>query len=297
VAANGTGDHLLGKEALTQNESVAMRESSRYTLPSGGGRQARAFRGQVRDGSWTKPTSGQCAGFVQANLVILPQTLADDFAEFCARNPRAMPVLDVTAPGDPHPARTAPSADLRTDLPKYRIYRFGQLEAEVTDIASYWREDSVAFVLGCSFTAESKLLDAGVGLRHIALGQNVPMYPTNRPCTPSRLFHGPLVVSMRPIARSHLRTACEITERYPLAHGGPIHVGDPSALGIIDLHRPEWGDAIDVAPDEVPVFWACGVTPQAAIRICKPELAITHAPGYMFVTDVTDADIAGRMSL
>lgn len=256
--------------------------------------QPREVRQLFRSGEWTSPTSGLCLGYLQANLAILPEALADDFRDVCSANPRPMPLIDVTEPGSPVPPRVAPEADLRTDVPRYRVYRLGLFDAEVTDIIDLWRDDLVAFLLGCSFTAEAKLLEAGVRLRHMELGQNVAMFKTSLECEPKGAFHGPVVVSMRPIARDQVELAARVTEDYPLAHGGPLHIGDPAAIGIEDLLSPDWGDAIEPLPDEVPVFWACGVTPQALIMSVQPEFAITHAPGHMFITDVPDTEIRGR---
>jgi uncharacterized protein YcsI (UPF0317 family) len=248
----------------------------------------------IREGGWDKPTTGLCLGYLQANLAILPKDLASEFQAVCEANPRPMPLLDVTEPGDPHPRRIAHDADLRTDLPRYRVYRNGELAAEVSDIRQLWRDDLVAFPLGCSFTAEGKLLAAGVRLRHIELGQSVPMWRTSLQVQPVGRFRGPVVVSMRPIRKDQLELAERVTAELPLAHGAPLHVGDPEKIGIGDLGRPEWGDAILPLEDEVPVFWACGVTPQALIMAARPEFAITHAPGHMFITDVPDAAIRGR---
>ena len=250
---------------------------------------------RFRAGGWTGVTSGMCLGHLQANLAVLPAEAAAGFRRFCAANPRPLPLIDVTAPGDPVPRSAAPGADLRTDLPRYRVYRRGELEAEPTDVRDLWRDDLVAFLLGCSFTAESSLLAAGVRLRHLERGQNVPVFVTSIPCAPAGGFHGPLVVSMRPIARESVEVATRVTAGYPLAHGAPLHAGDPAEIGIADLGRPDFGDPIEPLPDEVPVFWACGVTPQAVIAAVKPEFAITHAPGHMFITDLTEAEVRGRV--
>jgi uncharacterized protein YcsI (UPF0317 family) len=205
-----------------------------------------------------------------------------------------MPLIDVTEPGDPSPRRVAPGADLRTDVPRYRVYRHGRLAGEPTDVSDLWRDDLVAFLLGCSFTAESVLLDAGIRLRHIELGRNVPMFITSVECAPVGRFHGPVVVSMRPVSRDKLELAASVTAEYPLAHGAPLQVGDPAAIGIADVGRPDFGDPVELLPDEEPVFWACGVTPQAVIMSVQPDFAITHAPGHMFITDLTDAEVRGR---
>lgn len=234
-------------------------------------------------------TAGLAPGFAQANLAVLPRADAYDFLLFCQRNPKPCPLLEVTEPGSPVPEGVAPEADLRTDLPRYRIFRDGELVAEPADIAEYWREDLVAFLLGCSFTFEHALLRAGIPLRHIAEGKNVAMYRTGVACRTAGRFQGPLVVSMRPIAASQVARAAQISGRYPAVHGAPVHVGDPATLGIADLDRPDYGDPAEIRPGEVPVFWACGVTPQAVAVASRPPLLITHAPGSMFVTDVPEA--------
>jgi len=249
-------------------------------------------RERIRRGEWVRPTAGCAAGYVQANLVVLPRELAYDFLLFTHRNPRPCPLLEVTDPGSPEPVRVAPGADLRTDLPKYRVYRHGVLTEEVTDLLPLWRDDLVAFLLGCSFTFEAALLKADVPVRHLEEGCNVPMYITNRPCAPAGLFEGPLVVSMRPIPPEKVARAAAVTARFPAVHGAPVHVGMPEALGIWDLGRPDFGDPVTIRPGEVPVFWACGVTPQAVAMRVKPPLMITHAPGHMFVTDLRDEALA-----
>lgn len=249
-------------------------------------------RGLIRQGKWRQPTAGLCQGRVQANLVILPRELAHDFLLFAQRNPKPCPLLEVTEPGSPEPVQTAPGADLRRDLPRYRIYRHGRLEAEVTDLMGIWQEDLVSFLLGCSFTFEAAMLRAGVPVRHLEEGKNVPMYITTRPCQQAGIFQGPLVVSMRPIPRPLISMVIEATTGFPAAHGGPIQVGDPASLGIADLGRPDFGDPVTIRPGEVPVFWACGVTPQAVAMRAKPPLMITHAPGYMFITDLEDEALA-----
>ena len=257
-----------------------------------GGMHPREARALIREGKWTKPTAGLALGYAQANLVVLPKEWAFEFLLFCHRNPRPCPVLDVTDVGSPHPLRVAPEADLRTDLPRYRIYRHGQLDAEVTEITDLWQDDMVAFLLGCSYTFEAALLAAGIPVRHIEEGCNVPMYITNIGCAPAGRFRGPMVVSMRPIPSRQVVEAMEITARFPKAHGAPVHIGDPAAIGIADLARPDFGDTVTVREREIPLFWACGVTPQVAAREARPELMITHAPGHMFITDVRDEELA-----
>lgn len=233
------------------------------------------------------PTSGWCRGWTQANLIAVPQALAFDLLLFAQRNPRSCPVLDVTEPGEASTAIFA--GDLRTDLPAYRVYERGELVAETTDVLAHWRADLVGFLIGCSFTFEAALLEAGVPVRHLEAGTNVPMYRTSRQCRPAGALHGPMVVSMRPIPAELVATAVRVTARYPAVHGAPLHVGDPGALGIRDLDSPDYGDPVEVRPGEVPVFWGCGVTPQAAVATSRPEFAIGHAPGSMAITDARDS--------
>lgn len=250
-------------------------------------------RRHVRAGTWTAPTPGLALGYVQANLVAVPRDLAFDFLLFCQRNPRPCPLLDVTEPGDAEPRLVAAGADLRTDVPRYRVYRGGRLSDEPSDVRALWGADWVGFLLGCSFTFENALLEAGVLLRHIEMGCNVPMYRTNIACTPAGVFRGPMVVSMRPLTSDKAIRAVQVCSRFPRAHGAPVHIGDPGAIGIKDLSRPDFGDAVEVRAGETPVFWACGVTPQAVLMEARPEIAITHAPGHMFVTDLRDTDLEG----
>lgn len=234
------------------------------------------------------PTSGWAPGHTQANLVVLPQEWAYDMLLFAQRNPQPVPLLDVTDPGAVSTV-LAPEADLRTDLPRYRVWRDGHLVDEPTDVVDLWTDDLVAFLIGCSFSFETALLDAGVPIRHLEQKRNVSMYRTNVECRPAGRLSGPLVVSMRPVPASQVVTAVQVTTRMPEVHGAPVHVGSPSALGIADLANPDFGDPVQPRDDDVPVFWACGVTPQAALMASKPPFAITHAPGFMFVTDVADA--------
>lgn len=246
------------------------------------------LREAIRRGEFSGPTGGLASGFTQANLVALPEADAFDFLRFCVRNPKPCPLLEVTDPGSPEPTQTAPGADLRTDVPRYRVWRDGQLAGEPTDAREHWREDFVAFLIGCSFTFERALLADGLPVRHVEQGVNVPMYRTSVPCTPAGRFAGPLVVSMRPMRPDQAIRATQITSRYGPVHGAPVHVGEPAAIGIADLGRPDYGDAVEVRDGELPVFWACGVTPQAVAVASRPELMITHAPGHMFVTDARD---------
>ncbi len=248
----------------------------------------RRARARFRDGR-PGPTAGWAPGYAQANLIAVPTDWAEDVRAFCASNPRPCPLLDATEPGSWH-TRLAEGADLRTDLPRYRVWRDGELVEEAAEVTGHWRDDLVAFLLGCSFTFEAALAAAGVPLRHVEQGRNVPMYLTDRPCTPAGRLRGPLVVSMRPIPDALVDTAVRVTARLPEMHGAPVHTGDPGALGVRDLDRPDFGDPVDRAPGDVPVFWACGVTPQAALMASRPPFALTHAPGHMFVTDVRDEE-------
>ncbi len=257
-----------------------------------GYKNPKQLRKLIRARQLVTPTCGLAPGYTQANLVILPRELAFDFLLFCQRNPKPCPVLEVLEPGVSEPAFTAPGADIRVDVPLYRIYRDGVLLSEEEDIMNYWDGGLVSFLLGCSFTFESALTRAGIPLRHLEEGKNVSMFVTNVPTSPAGMFSGPLVVTMRPIPRESVIRAIQITSRFPGVHGAPVHVGEPVKIGIKDLTRPDYGDPVDVKEDEVPVFWACGVTPQAVALKSKPPLMITHSPGYMFITDLLDEDLA-----
>jgi uncharacterized protein YcsI (UPF0317 family) len=235
------------------------------------------------------PTAGWSAGH-QANLIAVPRDYAFELLLFAQRNPKACPVLDVLEPGQ-RSGPLLPNGDIRTDVPAYRVYVDGELVAEPSDVLEFWTDDLVAFAIGCSFTFEAALQDSGVPVRHIEQGRNVPMYRTNRMCRPAGRMSGPLVVSMRPVAPEQVADAVRITSRYPSVHGAPVHVGDPAALGIADLAAPDFGDPVDIQPAEIPVFWACGVTPQAAVMQTRLPLAIGHAPGHMLITDLRDAEL------
>ncbi|RZQ63369.1 putative hydro-lyase [Amycolatopsis suaedae] len=235
------------------------------------------------------PTTGWANGFTQTNLIAVPDFWAYDVLLFCQRNPAPCPVLDVSDPGDPS-TRLAEGADLSTDLPRYRIWENGQLTSEASDVSRWWRDDMVAFSIGCSFTFESALAAEAIPLRHLDQGRNVSMYVTNQECEPAGRLHGPLVVSMRYIPADRIDDAVRITRAMPAVHGAPVHIGAPSALGIADLAKPDFGDPVDPLPGDVPVFWACGVTPQAALMASRPPFAITHAPGHMFITDRLDSE-------
>lgn len=252
-------------------------------------------RRAIRDGSLTGQTSGLAPGFVQGNLVVLPADWAEDFRAFCLANPKPCPLLAIGKPGDPALPGVGQDIDIRTDVPAYRVFRAGTLVDEVPDIADLWRDDFVSFLIGCSFSFENALLRAGIPVRHVALGRNVPMFRTNIRCTPAGRFSGTLVVTMRPLSPADAARAAAITARLPQVHGGPVHQGDPAALGIADLGRPDYGDPVPVEPGEVPVFWACGVTPQVALAQARPPIAVTHSPGCMLMTDVTEDDLlSGR---
>lgn len=248
-------------------------------------------RKRIREGRLTGPTSGIAAGYMQGNLAILPRSHAGDFMRFCLRNPKSCPVLGVGEPGDP----ALPSLgvdDIRTDVARYRVFRDGVAGADVSDLNALWRDDLVTFVLGCSFSFESALQRAGITVPHIAAGRNVPMYVTDIPTRAAGPFSGPLVVSMRAFSPADAIRAIVLSERYPLAHGAPVHLGDPARIGIRDIGRPDFGDPPVIAEGQIPVFWACGVTPQMAIGAARPDLAITHKPGFMLVTDMP-AESAG----
>lgn len=251
-----------------------------------------AARLACREGSFAGPTAGVAPGLVQGNLAILPRDLAGDFLRFCQLNPKPCPIIGVSDPGEPRMPTLGLDVDIRTDLPGYLVWRNGKIVDEPTDILSWWRSDLVAFVIGCSLSFEEALIAEGLPMRHVANRSRVPMYRSNIACQPAGPFSGPMVVSMRPLAPPDAIRAIQITSRYPAVHGAPVHMGFPAAIGIGDLARPDYGDAVDILPGELPVFWACGVTPQAVIASVKPEFAITHAPGLMLVTDLRNSQLA-----
>jgi uncharacterized protein YcsI (UPF0317 family) len=257
-----------------------------------GAEDGRRERLRARIGEITGPTAGLAPGNVQANLVILPMALAHDFLRFAQANPKPCPVLAVSEAGDPRMPSLGEDLDIRTDLPKYRVWRRGKLDEEPVDISHVWRDDLVSFALGCSFSFEQALIEDGIELRHVTRGTNVPMYRTNIRCEPAGPFAGPLVVSMRPMRPIDAIRAIQITSRFPSVHGAPVHIGLPAMIGIADLAKPDYGDAVPIKSDELPVFWACGVTPQAVIAQAKPEFCITHAPGSMLITDVVNSKLA-----
>lgn len=250
------------------------------------------LRLMMRHGDLVQTTSGFAPGHVQANLAILPRALAFDFLLFCQRNPSPCPLLEVVEAGEVEPREFAPGADLRSDAPLYRVYERGELTAEVTDISEFWRDDLVSFLLGCSFSFETALMRAGMEMRHMTCDTTVPMFITNIQTTSAGVFSGPMVVSMRPIPQEQVVRAVQVTSRFPAVHGAPVHVGDPAAIGIGDIYAPDFGEPVEFKDGEVPVFWACGVTPQAVAMSARPPLMITHAPGHMFITDKKDEDLA-----
>jgi uncharacterized protein YcsI (UPF0317 family) len=249
-------------------------------------------RQAIRAGRWTNHTAGLAKGYVQGNLVILPKALASDFLQYCQRNPKPCPLLAVGNPGDYKLPTLGADLDVRGDVPRYRVWRGAELIEEPRDIRALWREDFVSFVIGCSFSFEQALLESGVPLRHVAEGKNVAMFKSNIATESAGPFAGPMVVSMRPLKAADAIRAIQITSRFPNVHGAPVHIGDPSLIGIKDLQAPDYGEAVHIAADEIPVFWACGVTPQAAVAQARPEICITHAPGYMLVTDLLNHQLA-----
>lgn len=256
------------------------------------GLSAQAARAAIRQGQWAGHTSGLADGHVQGNVVILPEAQANDFLRYCQRNPKPCPLLAVSEPGEAKLTALGSDIDICTDVPRYRLWRDGVMTEEPTDISHLWRKDLVTFVIGCSFSFEQALLDAGLPLRHIQQNRNVAMYRSNMATEAAGVFHGPMVVSMRPFKAQDAIRAIQITSRFPDVHGAPVHMGDPAQIGIPDLAKPDYGDAVDVLPDEIPVFWACGVTPQAAITQAKPPFCITHAPGAMLITDLLNHQLA-----
>ncbi|MCX8111413.1 MAG: putative hydro-lyase [Syntrophorhabdaceae bacterium] len=250
------------------------------------------FRRLVREGRWQQPTAGVSMGYAQMNLVILPERYAFDFLLFCQRNPKPCPVIEVLEKGQYLTFLSARDADIRTDIPGYNIYIKGSLHSTRWDISDIWQPDFVTFLIGCSFSFEDALMRAGISIRHIDEGKNVPMYITNLECIPAGIFHGPYVVTMRPIPRDRLFKAIQITSRYASVHGGPVHIGKPELIGIKDIDSPDFGDPVTIKEGEIPVFWACGVTPQSVVMNAKPDICITHKPGHMFVSDLLNEEIA-----
>lgn len=237
-------------------------------------------------------TAGMAPGYVQANLMILPKDLANDFLLFCQRNPQPCPVLAVSEPGNPMIPALGQDLDIRTDIPRYRVWKDGMMVDEPFEINSVWRDDLVSFLLGCSFSFEQALIEAGIPMRHIDCGSNVPMYRTNIQTDPAGVFHGPMVVSMRPMKPADVVRAVQVTSRFPRVHGAPVHIGLPHMIGIADLDKPDFGEPVEVNDDELPVFWACGVTPQSVAMAARPPFCITHSPGAMLITDLLNHRLA-----
>lgn len=254
-------------------------------------RKPSEVRKLIREGKITGPTSGMCAGYAQANLVILPKDLAYDFLLFAQRNPKSCPVLEVSDVGSRNLRYIAENTDIAKDIPKYRVYEDGILTGEYTSVEHLWREDFVSFLIGCSFSFEAELIEAGIPVRHIEENCNVPMYITNLECEPAGIFNGKMVVSMRPIPYDKVVKSVMVTGTVPKVHGAPIHIGDPSTIGISDISKPDFGDSVKINEGEVPVFWACGVTPQSVIMNVKPKIVITHSPGHMLITDIKNIDL------
>ncbi|OLO28636.1 DUF1445 domain-containing protein [Alkalihalophilus pseudofirmus] len=251
--------------------------------------KSKLVREKIRSGEFQTNTSGACDEYVQANVVILPKEYAFDFFLYTYRNSQACPVIDVLEAGE-YESRLAKGSDIRTDVPLYHIYKNGELHEKRNDLLDLWKNDFVTFLLGCSFTFESQLLENGIFLRHVECKKNVAMYKTNIPTVQAGEFSGPLVVSMRPISNEHIDKVVEITSRYPNFHGAPVHIGEPSEIGIKQIEHPDYGEFVEIKENETPVFWACGVTPQAAAVQAKIPQMITHAPGHMFITDWTNKD-------
>jgi len=253
------------------------------------GRDARLA---ARAGTFKGQTAGVAPGYVQGNLAILPASLAGDFLRFCQLNPKPCPLLAASAPGECRLPTLGEDLDIRTDLPRYRVFVRGEVVDEPSDIRAHWRDDLVAFVLGCSFSFEEALLDAGIELRHMTCDCTVPMFRTTIETVPAGPFHGPMVVSMRPMKPADAIRAIQVTTRFPNVHGAPVHIGKPELIGIKDIMSPDQGDAVPVKDDELPVFWACGVTPQSVVATVKPDFCITHYPGCMLVTDRRNSELA-----
>lgn len=243
----------------------------------------------ISDGKITGQTSGMCDGYAQANLCILPEKYAYDFLLFCQRNQKSCPLLEVSDCGSRFLKTSAPGADIAKEIPRYRVWKNGKLFDECTDVSSYWRNDLVSFVIGCSFSFESLLINGGIDVRNISENHNVPMYVTNIDTSPAGIFSGKMVVSMRPIPYDKIVRAVEITSRVPKVHGSPVHIGLPELIGIKDINKPDFGEMSTIKENEVPVFWACGVTPQSVVMNSKPDFCITHAPGHMLITDIPES--------
>ncbi len=254
--------------------------------------QPKALRQLIRKGQHQRDTSGVAAGFVQANIMILPKVYAKDFQQFCHYNPKACPLIGMSSHAGEYMLPTlGENIDIRTDVPKYRVFEQGKLIKEVTDIKSLWRDDLMTFILGCSFSFEEALITQGLEVRNISENKNVPMYRTNIMCKSAGRFSGNMVVSMRPMKAGDAIRAIQISSGFPSVHGAPVHFGDPALIGISNVNQPNFGDAVTIKADEIPLFWACGVTPQVALEYAKPSFCITHSPGCMLVTDIANQQL------
>ncbi|MFK7753688.1 MAG: putative hydro-lyase [Sedimentitalea sp.] len=249
---------------------------------------AATVRAAIRSGAYGGHTAGLAVGKLQCNLAILPERFALDFLRFCQRNPKPCPVVGISDSGDPSLPTLGRNIDIRTDVSKYCVFRDGTLHEERGDIGDTWSDDLVTVALGCSFTFENALLRHGIPVRHIETGRNVPMFASDIDLVPAGPFAGKMVVTMRPIPEHQVAQATDISARFPQAHGAPIAVGEPGQIGIADLTRPDWGDAVEIKPGEVPVYWACGVTPQNVLLDAALPLCITHSPGHMLISDVAE---------
>jgi len=249
------------------------------------------MRRLIRNNEYNKHTSGVCNGYVQANVVILPASYAEDFRNFAKANNEAIPILEEINNGEFSFKKVATDSDIRTDVPKYKVFKHGEFIETKQSIKEIWSDDFVTFLLGCSFSFENAFLNQGIPVRHIEQDRNVPMYITSKPCKSAGKFSGTMVVSMRPIPKKLVDKAVEITKLYPLAHGKPVQIGNPIEIGILDINNPDFGDSVEIKDGDIPVFWPCGVTPQNAAKNAKPDIMITHFPGHMFITDLRDEDI------
>ncbi len=254
--------------------------------------ESAGLRHRIRRGEHCSTTSGLAPGLVQGNVVILPVDWATDFLLYCQNNPIACPLIGVSQPGEPLLPGLGADLDIRVDIPEYQVFRDGERAETLTDISKLWGPDWVTFVLGCSFSFEDALQRAGLSVRNIEAGANVSMYRSNLATVPGGRFYGDMVVSMRPFSGRDAVRAVQVTTRLPKAHGAPVHIGDPTQIGIADLSRPDFGDAVAVNDDELPLFWACGVTPQVALENARPPIAITHVPGKMLITERLNEELA-----
>jgi len=293
AAAVQNAAHGPGNRARPADQDKPLRPAhTPFAFDPDAARRGATARASARSGAIDGHTSGLADDLVQANLVVLPRALAGDFLLYCQRNPKPCPVLAVGDAGSPTLPMLGAGIDLRHDLPRYRVWRHGELVDEPTDVAALWRDDLVAFAIGCSFSFEWALQGEGIRLRHVEQRRNVAMYRSAIATQPAGAFGGPMVVSMRPLRAADAIRAVQITARMPAVHGAPVHLGNPALIGIADLARPDYGDAVEVMADELPVFWACGVTPQAALAQARPDFCITHAPGAMLVSDLMNHQLA-----